>query len=328
MQLEAFLMRFNQFVKSNQPFLFIIDFECKQPYLCKLEEAAHEHVFFNIKGYHNLEPQNIMREIVFESIPVSKEIYAGRFNNILYHLNRGDTYLLNLTFPAQIKCNLSLSDIFHVAEAPYKLLFKDKFVLFSPESFIRIRDGEIFTFPMKGTIDGSRANAEQLLMNNPKEEWEHNTIVDLMRNDLAMIAGQVTLEKYRYIEKIKTHRGELLQTSSEIRGKLKKNYRDTLGSDIMKLLPAGSISGAPKKRTVELITKNEIASRGYYTGIFGIFNGSEIDSAVNIRFIECCNGELFFRSGGGITSSSNLDDEYEELLQKICLPVGQTALKS
>ena len=86
------------------------------------------------------------------------------------------------------------------------------------------------------------------------------------------------------------------------------------------MLPAGSISGAPKEKTVEIIQEVEGQPRGYYTGVFGIFDGASLDTAVMIRFIEQSDGEMFFRSGGGITTLSCADDEYQELLEKIYVP--------
>ncbi len=87
------------------------------------------------------------------------------------------------------------------------------------------------------------------------------------------------------------------------------------------MLPAGSISGAPKQKTVEIIQRAEICPRGYYTGIFGIYSSDELISAVNIRYIEKKDKEFFFRSGGGITAFSNVNDEYKELIQKVYVPI-------
>jgi para-aminobenzoate synthetase component 1 len=108
--------------------------------------------------------------------------------------------------------------------------------------------------------------------------------------------------------------------SSEISGELPLNYYETLGDLIFKLLPAGSISGAPKKKTVEIIRQAEQYDRGFYTGIFGIFDGENLDSGVMIRFIEQTAEGLFYKSGGGITAKSNCSEEYQELIAKIYVP--------
>ena len=320
MNIEEFKSRLSEYATRKQPFMFLIDFERKQPFLSELEQAAQHGVYYNIKGNGNIAPKEIKRKIELINIPVDKHVYIEKFNKVKFELDNGNTYLLNLTFPSEIEINLTMEEIFHISLAPYKLLFKNKFVVFSPECFIKIENNEVFTYPMKGTIDSTINNAESILINNKKEAWEHNTIVDLMRNDLSMIAENITVQKYRYIERIKTHKNSILQTSSEIKGTLPVNWRETLGDIIMKLLPAGSISGAPKRKTVEIIKENELMPRGYYTGIFGIFNGTNLDSAVCIRFIEKRDDKLYFRSGGGITSNSVVDEEYNELIQKIYVP--------
>ncbi len=320
MNTEEFKILVSEYSVSKVPFLFILDFEGKNPVVFKLNEAKKNGVYFNIKGNTNEQIIEIKENVELKSFPVEKDTFIKSFKSVKTELNNGNTYLLNLTFPSEIKTNFSLKDIFYKSKAPYKLLYKDHFVVFSPECFIRINNNEIYTYPMKGTIDADIENAESILLNNEKEKWEHNTIVDLMRNDISMIASNVKVKKYRYIEKIKTHKGSILQTSSEIVGTLPENWKYSLGERILKLLPAGSISGAPKKKTLEIIRENEITPRGYYTGIFGIFDGENLDSAVSIRFIEQRDNKKYFRSGGGITAMSIANEEYNELIQKIYIP--------
>jgi para-aminobenzoate synthetase component 1 len=199
--------------------------------------------------------------------------------------------------------------------------FKNEFISFSPESFIKIKNDKIFTFPMKGTIDARIENAKEILLNDKKETYEHNTIVDLMRNDLAMIAKNIKINRFRYIDKIDTQKGSILQVSSEIQGDLEVNWKANFADLLLKLLPAGSVSGAPKQETIRIIKEAENNKRGYYTGVFGVFDGENVDSAVLIRYIEKKANQLIYRSGGGITSKSNLDIEYKELLQKIYIPI-------
>jgi para-aminobenzoate synthetase component 1 len=198
---------------------------------------------------------------------------------------------------------------------------KDNFTCYSPESFIKIENGKIRSFPMKGTINASEENAENKILSNRKEMAEHATIVDLIRNDLSMVAKDVQVEKFSYVEKIITHEKQLLQVSSSIAGKLPDEYSKRIGTIIFTLLPAGSVSGAPKKKTLEIITESETHERGYYTGIAGIFDGKNLDSCVLIRFIEQENGNLFFRSGGGITVNSDPHSEYQEMIDKIYVPI-------
>ncbi len=256
----------------------------------------------------------------FDLSPVPFSRYEKAFKFVRKNILHGNSFLLNLTFPTAVRTDLSLEEIFFHSLAPYKLYFKDQFVLFSPETFIRIRDGKIYSYPMKGTIDASVQNAEQTLIENEKELWEHNTIVDLIRNDLSMVARDVEVIRYRYIDRVKTHKNELLQVSSEIRGQLGEAWKARLGDILLALLPAGSISGAPKKKTREIIAAAEGEKRGYFTGVFGIFDGENVDSAVMIRFIERTDDGLQFRSGGGITGHSDAQQEYDEMIDKVYVP--------
>ena len=197
---------------------------------------------------------------------------------------------------------------------------------------------------MKGTLDASLPNAEKLLMEDRKEAAEHATIVDLIRNDLSRVAEDVRVDKYCYVDVLHTNKGDILQTSSEISGRLPEDYPHHLGEILDVQLPAGSITGAPKDKTMQIIQEAEGYDRGFYTGIMGIYDQGELNSAVMIRFIEEetssvdfeADGEknfkanegkkpkesrkLYFKAGGGITSKSDCRREYEEVIQKIYLP--------
>ena len=323
MRIENFIYKVNRLSSKGIPFLFLIDFEMKKPQVFTLDEAKRHKVYFNIKGLSNyFRKTNNPVISKLEIDPVSKKRYEKAFKIVIENINFGNSYLLNLTFPTRISTNNTLEDIFVVAKASYKLLYKNKFTVFSPECFIKIKDDFIYSYPMKGTIDASIPNAETIILEDEKELREHYTIVDLIRNDLSMISKNVAVTKFRYIEKIKTNNKELLQVSSEIRGKLPDDWKNNLGNLLIKLLPAGSVSGAPKKKTTNIIRKAEKLDRGFYTGIFGIFDGKNLDSAVNIRYIENDKNGLFYRSGGGITSLSDSDSEYNEMLNKIYVPIS------
>lgn len=108
---------------------------------------------------------------------------------------------------------------------------------------------------MKGTIDATLPDAVQTLMSDGKEAAEHATIVDLIRNDLSIVASHVRVERYRYIDVLQTNRGPILQTSSEICGELPEDYKRQLGDILFSMLPAGSITGAPKRRRCRLFVK-------------------------------------------------------------------------
>jgi para-aminobenzoate synthetase component 1 len=312
----------NEYGSRFQPFLFGIDFEVKQGFLLDPTLAAYSGIYFNINGTGNTIESEIENETVnLVKHPVVESQYYKAFKIVYQNLLEGNSYLTNLTFPTGIELNITLPEIFARSKARYRLLFQDKFVVFSPEIFVQIVSGTIRSFPMKGTIDASLPDAETRILADPKETAEHNTIVDLIRNDLNMVATEVKVDRFRYIEKIDTHEKSLLQVSSEISGILPRNYHANLGNIFRKLLPAGSVSGAPKKKTLQIIREAEMYSRGFYTGVFGYFDGSKLDSGVMIRFIKKENEKLIFCSGGGITANSNPSAEYKELIDKVYVPI-------
>lgn len=308
--------------RAGKPFLFIINFNADKIYLLESHEVDGDELLYDFNGFKNQSvSENSLPLQEWKSLPVSFEAYEKGFDKVMSEIKGGNSYLLNLTFPAKIETNLSLKNIFEQAKAPYKLWVKDQFVCFSPEIFVRIEDGFIHSFPMKGTIDASLPDAAARVLDDIKEEAEHATIVDLIRNDLSRISSEVTVKRYRYLDELVTNRGRLLQVSSEIEGKLMHDWQSRIGDILFELLPAGSISGAPKCKTLEIIRSAEIDERGFYTGVAGYFDGERLDSAVLIRFIEQRGGEFYFRSGGGITSKSNVAQEYNEIKQKVYVPI-------
>ncbi|MBP7507307.1 MAG: aminodeoxychorismate synthase component I [Prolixibacteraceae bacterium] len=311
----------NKLASEGKQFLFIIDYEMNTCMVLNPDEAFSKKILFDFNGIKNYQScTNANNEFKFEIYPIKYSEYLKSFDYIQTQLKTGNSYLVNLTFPTRIETDLSLNEIFHKAKAKYKLLYKDQFVFFSPEIFIKTNNGRIFTYPMKGTIDASISDAKNELLNNEKEKAEHATIVDLLRNDLSIVANNVKVEKFRYIDKIETNNKSILQASSVISGDLSEEYKNKPADLIFKMLPAGSITGAPKNKTIEIINKAENYKRGFYTGIAGFFNGREIDSCVNIRYIENQDGKLIYKSGGGITSMSNAQEEYTELINKIYVP--------
>ena len=318
---KAFTEKVSVLMRRKTPFLFVVDFEKNCPEVYTWEEAAAEGYLFSVKGQTNATAPANHPALSLQAEPMDENVYRNAFKHVVNELQQGNSFLLNLTFPTPVQLNGSLEDVFHQAKAPYKLHKADAFTVFSPECFIRIENGQVATYPMKGTIDASLPNALETLQRNPKEQYEHNTIVDLMRNDLSMIATEVSVTQFRYPQQLQTAQGELWQTSSEIRGRLKKNWEERLGELLLQLLPAGSVSGAPKDKTCAIIREAEGQDRGYYTGVFGIFDGESIDSGVMIRYLEQKNGRTYFRSGGGITALSSATDEYHELFRKVYLPV-------
>ncbi len=314
----------NNYGNSGRPFFFMFDFEMRKPVIHPLDQLPGD-IIMSTPVFDNSGQE---RDPADESIqpdidPVDFKTYKKAFDNVIKNIQHGNSYLLNLTFPARIKTDASLRDIFYRSHARYRLLYGNRFVVFSPEIFVRIdKSGSIRSFPMKGTIDASVKNAEKIILADEKEKAEHNTITDLIRNDLSIYADNVRVVRHRYIDTIGTPSGKLLQVSSEIAGSLGPDWKGKTGDIITSMLPAGSISGAPKNKTLQIIRESEIEERGYYTGIFGIFTGSEIDSAVMIRYIEQNETGYVYRSGGGITFMSDPEKEYKELIKKIYVPVG------
>ena len=160
----------------------------------------------------------------------------------------------------------------------------------------------------------------QLLRDSKKEHAEHTMVVDLLRNDLSIIANNVTVKSFRTPIKISAGDKNLYQTVSTIEGELESDWRAKLGDILYALLPAGSISGAPKRSSVEIINRVEGFERGYFTGVFGYFDGERLDSAVSIRFIEKTKDGYVYKSGGGITVDSDPKLEYEEMIEKVYIP--------
>ena len=312
----------DDYASRGIPFVFLISFNGDENMVATPSEAARAGFHIEMPGLVNHNLDNAPGEpIQFSKHPMEKNRYCEAFSHVIDQIHYGNSFLLNLTFPTPIETNYSLRDIFLSSKAPYKLLVEDELVVFSPERFVRIQENTITSNPMKGTIDSNVPGAYRLLATDKKEDAEHNTIVDLIRNDLSSIASSVRVKRFKYIEKLRTHQGELLQMSSEITGKLPHNYKATLGERLFKLLPAGSICGAPKKKTVEIIREVEGYERGFYTGIFGYFDGQNLDSAVAIRYIEKQDERLVFKSGGGITFQSDWEKEFDEMQKKVYVPI-------
>jgi para-aminobenzoate synthetase component 1 len=308
----------NKWSVQGKPFFVLIRFDAKGGYCIPIDDIDEAWLRF---AFHSKAGNETAGVPGWEVEPVSKDAYARKFDCVMKHIRRGNSFLTNLTQPSRVLTDVSLLHLYSISVAPYKVWMRDGFVCFSPECFVKIEEGCIRTFPMKGTVDASIPDAMESLLQNEKEKAEHATIVDLLRNDLSIVASGVELVRYRYVDRIRTHKGELLQVSSEIRGNLPPDYRSQLGDIVFALLPAGSVSGAPKPATLAIIDEAEGYDRGFYTGICGYFDGKDFDSAVMIRFVEQSDEGLLFKSGGGITFRSEMEKEYQELIQKVYVPL-------
>lgn len=352
---QEIIDKINRLASQDEPFLFVINYQGDKVFVRLLSDINPEECLFDFEGRGNFSHarketlKEEIPEVIWQITPPLYNDYERSFNIVKSNIMAGNSYLTNLTCRVPVSCNLSLEEIFHRAKGKYKLLLRRSenltpFVCFSPETFVRIKGRRIYSYPMKGTLDASLPDAEKQLMEDRKEAAEHATIVDLIRNDLSRVAENVRVDKYRYIDVLHTNKGDILQTSSEISGRLPEDYPHHLGEILDAQLPAGSITGAPKDKTMQIIHEAEGYDRGFYTGIMGIYDQGELNSAVMIRFIEEetspvdfeadgkknfkasegkgdeASRKLYFKAGGGITSKSDCRKEYEEVIQKIYLP--------
>lgn len=319
----AAISRINFLHKKGVPFFFMTDFLGEKAIVEPIEGLAEKGVLFDFGRAKNVAARQRPDVPLFlEKQPEPFEAYQKKFDFVLENILFGNSFLANLTTQTPVSMNYSLENVFDSSHARFLVLWKNRFVCFSPEPFVRITPGgRISSFPMKGTIDAGLQNAAEKILADEKESAEHATIVDLIRNDLSQIATGVRVRRWRYLDKIFTHDGRaLLQVSSEVCGQVRAG--EPPGELLFKLLPAGSISGAPKAKTVEVIRAAEGYERDFYTGVAGVFtgHGMEMTSCVMIRFIEKKGENLFFKSGGGITHRSDARLEYQEMIQKIYVP--------
>lgn len=314
----------NQWSGECKPFLFMISYDQEKNLILPLDSIDPEIIAYDFEGVTNC-PSLIKKQTksyTFSKFPVSFSEFSKSFDIVKSGLLRGDSFLCNLTFETPVETDLSLKNIFDSSKARFKLYLADQFVVFSPEIFVQIDEQRVIhSFPMKGTISASIPDARKVISEDEKESAEHATIVDLIRNDLSRVAFPVWVNRYRYMEQLDTSNGPILQVSSEVCGQLDERAMTQLGSVLFSMLPAGSITGAPKKSTCRIISESETHHRNFYTGICGIFDGKTLTSGVMIRYIEQREGQLFFKSGGGITTRSDAESEYKELIQKVYVPI-------
>ena len=188
----------------------------------------------------------------------------------------------------------------------------------SPETLVKLENGVLHTFPLAGTRPRGRDEEEDLqmereLLTDEKELAEHNMLVDLGRNDLGKISkfGTVEVENYMSIERY----SHVMHIGSTVRGKIRD---DKCALDaIDAVLPAGTLSGAPKLRAMEIINELENNKRGIYGGAIGYidFTGN-LDTCIAIRIAFKKNGKVFVRSGAGIVADSVPEKEYQECINK------------
>lgn len=242
------------------------------------------------------------------------------------HMIAGDCYLANITHTQKIKNEKEFISPQHFIQtwlqlkSRYGIFYCDENVglsCFSPERFLRSHNGLLAAEPIKGTlpfVEEFQNEAAKTLWSNQKEIYEHTLVVDLLRHDLNSIckAGSVVVFRPFYLKKAQN----LLQMQSSILGTLKDNT--TVGTCFLSMLPAGSITGTPKKKVCEMIKQQEQNERGYYTGVCGMLepNGN-FDSCILIRSLFMGERGVYFGVGSGITTLSQTNLEIEEFYAKL-----------
>lgn len=254
-----------------------------------------------------------------------KDGYCQMVEKAKKYIHEGDIFQSVLSNRLEADFEGSLFDTYRVLRctnpSPYMFYFSSDDIEIagaSPETLVKLENGILHTFPLAGTRPRGKTYEEDLkleqeLLADEKEKAEHNMLVDLGRNDIGKISefGTVEVEKYMEIERF----SHVMHIGSTVKGKLKEGLDalDALGS----VLPAGTLSGAPKIRACEIINELENNKRGIYGGAIGYidFTGN-LDTCIAIRIAFKKNGKVFIRSGAGIVADSIPENEYQECINK------------
>ena len=270
-------------------------------------------------------PEYHAQENVDFKCNVSKEEYCNMIEKTKAYIREGDIFQVVLSNRLEAEMEGSLLDAYRVLRttnpSPYMLYFSGsdgEIVGASPETLVKLEDGVLHTFPLAGTRPrGATEEADKALeaelLADEKERSEHNMLVDLGRNDIGKISriGTVEVEKYMSIERY----SHVMHIGSTVRGVIREDA-DALDA-VDAILPAGTLSGAPKLRACEIINELEDNKRGIYGGAIGYisFTGN-LDTCIAIRLAFSKNGKVFVRSGAGIVADSVPEKEYRECIQK------------
>ena len=254
-----------------------------------------------------------------------KERYCAMVEKAKRYIYEGDIFQVVLSNRLAAEAEGSLLDVYRLLRtrnpSPYMFYISGDSVEIagcSPETLVKLTDGVLHTFPLAGTRPRGATEAEdkaleQELLADPKELAEHNMLVDLGRNDLGRLSkfGSVRVEKYMNIERY----SHVMHIGSTVRGELRED-KDAVDA-IQSVLPAGTLSGAPKLRACEIIRELENNKRGIYGGAVGYidFTGN-MDTCIAIRLAFAKNGRVFIRAGAGIVADSVPEKEYQECLNK------------
>ena len=241
------------------------------------------------------------------------------------YIHEGDIFQVVLSNRVEADIEGSLFDTYRALRmtnpSPYMFYFSSDDVEIagaSPETLVKLEKDELHTFPLAGTRPRGATDEEDLqlekeLLADEKELAEHNMLVDLGRNDIGRISriGTVEVEKYMGIERY----SHVMHIGSTVRGVIRED-KDALDA-VDSILPAGTLSGAPKLRACEIICELENNKRGIYGGAVGYidFTGN-LDTCIAIRLAFSKNGKVFIRSGAGIVADSVPEREYQECINK------------
>ena len=275
----------------------------------------------NTKAY--IEPLHLQSEF----IPLfDQEQYCAMVQKAKQYIIDGDIFQVVLSNRLEAKATGSLFDTYRILRttnpSPYMFYFTSQDLEIagaSPETLVKLEDGILHTFPLAGTRKRGKDEKEDLaleydLLHDEKELAEHNMLVDLGRNDIGKIAkvGSVEVEKYMSIERY----SHVMHIGSTVRGVIRddRDAIDTIGS----ILPAGTLSGAPKIRACEIINELENNKRGIYGGAIGYIDFSgNLDVCIAIRLAYKKNNKVYARSGAGIVYDSIPENEHVECINKI-----------
>jgi len=255
-----------------------------------------------------------------------KEEYCAMVERARKYIYEGDIFQVVLSNRLEADIEGSLFETYGILRkinpSPYMFYFSSSDMELagaSPETLIKLQDGILHTFPLAGSRPRGKTEQEDKdleadLLSDPKELSEHNMLVDLGRNDLGKISefGSVEVEKYKSIERF----SHIMHIGSTVRGKILpgKNALDAINA----VLPAGTLSGAPKIRACEIINELENNKRGIYGGAIGYMDFSgNMDTCIAIRLAFKKNGKVFVRSGAGIVADSVSEKEFTECENKM-----------
>ena len=255
----------------------------------------------------------------------SREKYCDMVDKAKDYIKEGDIFQVVLSNRIEAEISGSLFDTYRVLRttnpSPYMFYFSSNDIEIagaSPETLVKLNDRKLYTFPLAGTRPRGKTEKEDLeleqeLLSDEKELAEHNMLVDLGRNDIGRISeiGSVKVEKYLSIERF----SHVMHIGSTVTGTLRGDLDSLVAID--SILPAGTLSGAPKIRACEIINELENNKRGIYGGAIGYVDLSgNVDTCISIRIAFARNNKVFIRSGAGIVADSVPDKEYDECLNK------------